>query len=71
MNIQPDSQTRGENLFNKTFDGISQRMYGTKKIVRAVLYCVPVPGVRSMPRSVVRPKERALAMLTLSKKARR
>ena len=43
-----------------TFDGISNRMYGTKKMTRATLYLLP-----SSLSSFERPKTLALAMLTL------
>lgn len=43
-----------------TFDGISNRMYGTKKMTSATLYLLP-----SSLSSFERPKTLALAMLTL------
>jgi hypothetical protein len=43
-------------------EGISKRMYGTKKMVKAVLYCVE-PG--AMPKSSRSPKIVAFAMFVL------
>jgi len=71
---QQKSQTRGENFLRRMLDGISKRMYGMKKIVRAVLNCVLLlllEGLRLRFRSRSRLKARALAMLTRSRKARR
>ena len=44
-------------------EGISKRMYGTKKMVNAILYCVE-PG--AIFRSSRRPKMMAFAMFVLS-----
>ena len=57
-------QTWGLNFLSKILDGISKIMYGTKKIVNAVLYFMPV----AIPRSSSRPKRAALLMLTLCEK---
>lgn len=46
------------------FDGISKTIYGTKKIVRAVLYLVPL----TISKSFERPKMLALLILTLEEK---
>ena len=64
-NMQADSQTCGVNFFNRILEGISKTIYGTKKMVNAVLYCVPVK-----PKSFCKPNTDALAMLVRSRKAR-
>ena len=64
--MHKESHTCGFSLFKIIFDGISKTMYGTKKMVKAVLYCVPV-----RPRSFCSPKTAALAILVRSRKARR
>ena len=50
----------GLNFFSSMFDGISNKMYGTKNMTNAVLYFVP-PKLSS----VVKPNTFAFAMLTL------
>ena len=64
--MHPDSHTCGLSLFNRMFEGISKAIYGTKKMVKAVLYCVP-----DRLRSSRRLKIEALAILVLSRKAKK
>jgi len=59
-NMHSESHTLGVSFLRMTFDGISNRMYGTKKMTRATLYLLP-----SSLSSFERPKTSALAMLTL------
>lgn len=63
--MQADSHRCGVNFFNKILEGISKTIYGTKKMVNAVLYCVPVK-----PKSFCKPNTDALATLVRSRKAR-
>lgn len=65
-NMHSDNHTCGLSFFNRMFDGISKTMYGMKKIVRAVLYCVPVSF-----KSFCNPNTEALAMFVRSRKASR
>ncbi len=65
-NMQADNHTCGLSLFKIIFDGISKAMYGTKNMVNAVLYWLPV-----RLRSFWRPKTDAFAILVRSKKASR
>jgi hypothetical protein len=65
-NMQIDSHTRGFNFFRRTLDGISNRMYGTKKITKAMLYLLSLRRSSSCER----PKTFAFAMLTLVLSAR-
>lgn len=63
-NMHADSHTCGLSFFNRMFEGISNRMYGMKKMVRAVLYSVFFSF-----RSFCKPKIEALAMLVRSRNA--
>ena len=65
-NMHADSHTCGLSLFRIIFDGISKAIYGTKNMVKAVLYWFPVSL-----RSFWRPNTDALAMLVRSRKASR
>jgi hypothetical protein len=60
MNMQNDSHTWGRSFLRRMLEGISKRMYGTKKITRALLY-----WSEDRWRSSGRPKMAALEMLTL------
>lgn len=64
--MRDDSQMFGFRRFMRMLEGISKKTYGTKKMVRAVLYWLPVNS-----RSFASLKDLALAILTLSKKAKR
>ena len=59
--MQIDSHTLGLSFFNKTLEGISNRMYGTKKMTSAVLYLLSCTRSSSSDR----PKTFAFAMFTL------
>lgn len=59
--MQIESHTLGFNFFRRMLDGISKRIYGTKKMTRAVLYLLPSVIFSSSDR----PKTFALEMLTL------
>src|ERR1700750_1840288 len=61
-NMQADNQYLGRNLFRIMLDGISKRIYGTKKMTKAVLY-----SLLTSFNSVAKPKTLALAMLTLKR----
>lgn len=63
-NMQPDNQIWGLSFFRNKFEGISKKIYGTKNMVSAVLYCNG-----SKFRSATRPKERAFAIFTRSRNA--
>ena len=65
-NMHADSQTCGFSLFKMIFEGISNAIYGTKNMVKAVLYWLP-----RRPRSLLRPNTDALAILVRSRKASR
>ena len=60
-NMQMLSQTRGFIFLSKMFEGISNRMYGTKKMTSAMLYLLS----RRRSNSVDSPNTLALAILTL------
>jgi hypothetical protein len=60
MNMHIESQTCGLRRLRRMFDGTSKRMYGTKKMTIALLYCKPVS-----PRSFWSPNMDAFEMLTL------
>ena len=60
-NMQIASQTRGFIFLSRMFEGISNRIYGIKKMTSAMLYLLPLRRFNSLDN----PKTFALAMLTL------